>query len=239
MRDTDIFEKALALPAPWKVTACSFSAEVRRLDLAVDFPAGSQFLCPTCGKSCPVHDTTQKTYRHLDFFEHKAYITARVPRVSCGQHGVLQIEVPWSRPGSGFSFVFEGHILFLAPAMAMKHVAQFVGENDTLLWRMVHHHVKDGRSRADHSTVRRMAFDETAGRRGHDYVTVSVDLDEKRVLFAVPGKGKGKACIKAAADDLRKHGGNPKAITTVACDIFAAFTAGIEKYLPKAMLTYD
>ena len=82
-----------------------------------------------------------------------------------------------------------------------------------------------------------MAFDETAGRLGHDYVTVSVDLDEKRVLFAVPGKGK--ACIKAAADDLRKHGGNPKAITTVACDIFAAFTAGIEKYLPKAMLTYD
>ena len=237
MRDTDIFERALALPVPWKVTSCSFSAKERRLELAVDFSAGSHFPCPTCGAPCPVHDTAQKTYRHLDFFEHKAYIVARVPRTVCRHHGVLQVAVPWSRPGSGFSLMFDGLVLFLAPHMSMKHVARFVGENDTLLWRMVHHHVQEGRSRADHSNVRRMAFDETAGRRGHDYVTVSVDLDEKRVLFAVPGKGK--ACIKAAADDLRKHGGDPKAITTVACDMSAAFTAGIEKYLPRATLTYD
>ena len=27
-----------------------------------------------------VHDTDDKTWRHLDFFEHQAYLTAQVPR---------------------------------------------------------------------------------------------------------------------------------------------------------------
>jgi transposase len=50
-----------------------------------------------------VHDTVDKTWRHLDFFQHKAFLHARVPRVRCGEHGVRLVAVPWARPGSGFS----------------------------------------------------------------------------------------------------------------------------------------
>jgi transposase len=55
-----------------------------------------------------VHDTVDKTWRHLDFFQHKALLHARLPRVRCPEHGVGQVSVPWARPGSGFTLLFPG-----------------------------------------------------------------------------------------------------------------------------------
>nr|CBX27644.1 hypothetical protein N47_H24660 [uncultured Desulfobacterium sp.]CBX27721.1 hypothetical protein N47_H25430 [uncultured Desulfobacterium sp.]CBX28367.1 hypothetical protein N47_G36910 [uncultured Desulfobacterium sp.]CBX29704.1 hypothetical protein N47_F13990 [uncultured Desulfobacterium sp.] len=42
-------------------------------------------------------------WRHLNFFQHEAYLTARVPRVDCGDCGIKTVEVPWARSGSGFT----------------------------------------------------------------------------------------------------------------------------------------
>jgi transposase len=83
MRDVDLFQKALGLEEPWRVVGCEFDPVSHRLDLRLDFPRGSRFSCPQCGQGgCEVHDTSEKTWRHLDFFQHEAFLTARVPRVS-------------------------------------------------------------------------------------------------------------------------------------------------------------
>lgn len=237
MNNYKIFDDALSLAEPWHVTAAAFDKQAHRLDLSVDFPSGTHFPCPTCGALCLIHDTVQKAYRHLNFFEHFAYLTARVPRTACPKHGVLLVTVPWSRKGSGFTLYFEGLILFLAPHMTVNHMSRYLCEHDTRLWRVIHKQVDAAREDSDHSGVHRMAFDETATRRGQKYVTVSVDLDESRVLFATPGKDG--SCIQAAAADLQKHGGDPSAVDTVACDMSAAFTAGIRAYISNAVITYD
>jgi transposase len=102
MRDVDLFQQALGLNAPWRVTDCTF--QQRRLELRIDFARGARFACPECTKDgCPVHDTDTKTWRHLDFFQHEAYLTARVPRVRCPEHGVRLVAVPWARTQSGFT----------------------------------------------------------------------------------------------------------------------------------------
>ena len=72
-----------------------------------------------------------------------------------------------------------------------------------------------------------------AVRRGHDYVTIAVDLDQRRVLFAC--EGKDASCIESAAADLRAHGGDPLAVTDVACDMSAAFTKGITDHRKRPM----
>ena len=69
MRDVDLFQKALALEPPWYVERTEFGAERKRLDLYLDLRKGGRFTCPECGKGgCSAHDTTEKTWRHLDFF---------------------------------------------------------------------------------------------------------------------------------------------------------------------------
>ncbi len=77
------------------VGGTEFDAEQTRLDLYLEFGRGARFPCPAkdCAHgACPVHDTTtDKTWRHLDFFQHKAFLHARAPRVSCPEHGVRQV----------------------------------------------------------------------------------------------------------------------------------------------------
>ncbi len=81
-----LFTAALGLGEPWRVSGAEFAEDTGRLDLHVDYPRGARFACPEpgCGRDrCPVHDTHDKTWRHLDFFQHKAFLHASVPRVRC------------------------------------------------------------------------------------------------------------------------------------------------------------
>ena len=94
-----LFTAALGLGEPWRVTDAVFAEDAGRLDLRVGYPRGTRFACsePGCGRDrCPVHDTHDKTWRHLDFFQHKAFLHARVPRVRCPEHGVRLVEVGWA-----------------------------------------------------------------------------------------------------------------------------------------------
>src|SRR3982751_3126030 len=84
MRDTELFQAALRLGTPWSVSGTRFDAAARRLDIEITFAKGARFVCPACGAAgCPAYDTEPLTWRHLSFFQHEAYLTARVPRVSC------------------------------------------------------------------------------------------------------------------------------------------------------------
>ena len=79
MRDVDLFQLALGLEEPWQVVRTEFDAAARRLDIHLDFPRGSRFRCPECGRSdCPAYDTTKKEWRHLNFFQHEAFLHAAV-----------------------------------------------------------------------------------------------------------------------------------------------------------------
>ncbi len=125
----------------------------------------------------------------------------------------------------------------MVSAMPVKSVARIVGEHDTRLWRVVHHYVDQARARTDASGVTRLAIDETAAGRGHDYVTLFVDIDQARVVFAT--EGKDADTIAAFADDLAAHGGDPDAISEVCIDMSPAFMKGIAENLPNAAITFD
>ncbi|MGH8410129.1 MAG: ISL3 family transposase [Pseudomonas sp.] len=238
MRDTNLLQLALGLTPPWTVTGSDFDADARRLDIQIDFAPGSRFSCPNCGAAdCPAYDTEQTSWRHLDFFQHQAYLNARVPRVRCDACGIRRVRVPWARPDSGFTLLFEALLMTMVSAMPVNTVAKMVGEHDTRLWRVLHHYVDRARARADASGVTRVAIDETAARRGHDYITLFVDIDQARVLFATEGRDAGT--VAAFADDLGAHGGDPAAIGEVCIDMSPPFIKGIAQSLPNAAITFD
>ncbi len=75
MRDNDLFQLALGITSPWFVASSAFDAPKRRLDIALDFKAGSRFDCPECkATGCPVHDT-QEMYRGTDMRQLTAPVT--------------------------------------------------------------------------------------------------------------------------------------------------------------------
>jgi transposase len=180
------------------------------LEIVLDFVRGSQFHCPKCGQLCAVHDTTQKRWRHLNFFEYRCELVASVPRVSCAQHGVHLIgQLPWASTSSGFTLLFEAFVMVLAEQMSVAAIARLVQEEDTRLWLLIARLVEAAHATADWSQVSAIAIDETSSRRGRCYVTVFLDAKTHRLLFVTEGR-TSLAVERFAA--LIAHRGDPKRI---------------------------
>jgi transposase len=237
MDTNTLFTMALGLQAPWEVKNLHFDGETRRLDIEIDFTRGATFPCPVCGVPSKVHDTEEKTWRHLDFFQHSAHLTARVPRCTCGAHGVKQVQVPWARPGSGFTLLFEALAMMLMQSMPVASAAKIVGEYDGRLWRVLHHYIDEARAKVDMSKVTRIGVDETAAKRGHNYITLAMDMDLRRLLFAT--EGKGAETLKAFKADLIAHGGKPENVEEASLDMSKAFIKGLREHFPNGHLTFD
>jgi transposase len=238
MRDTDLFQLALGLLPPWMVAAADFDADKKRLDLEIDFKTGGRFPCPACGKAdCPVHDTVKKTWRHLDFFQHQAFLHARVARIDCPDCGVKLVNVPWARPGSGFTLLFEALAMTLVTAMPVAAAARLVGEHDTRLWRVVLHYVEQAVAAMDLSHLSRVAIDETAAKRGHDYITLFVDIDARKVVYVT--EGRGADTVARFADHVDAHNSDASRIKQVCIDMSAAYIKGVTDNLTEAEITFD
>ncbi len=82
-----------------------------------------------------------------------------------------------------------------------------------------------------------MGIDETAARRSQHYISVFHDLELRRVLYACPGRDQHT--VARFAEDLRGHGGDPRAVRAACIDMSKAYIAGVSKYLPGAEVTFD
>src|SRR5665213_736143 len=238
MQMNQLFSLALGLASPWQVAGLVLDPEKKRLDIEVDFPPGSLFPCPECGDACKVHDTKKQTWRHLNFFEHLAYLHGRQPRTKCEKHGVKTTTVPWARAGANFTLLFEAMVVALGRnGLTPTAIGRVVGEHDTLVWRILEHYVNEVRARDSHASTTSVGVDETSRAKGHVYVTLFVDMQAARVLTVA--EGKDHKTVEHFRSDFIAHGGKPEQVTDFSLDMSAAFVKGIEANFPLAKLTFD
>ena len=237
MESTALFEMALGLSGGWKVTRSEFKGEPKKLEIYLDFTAGSRFACPECGEKCAVHDTVEKRWRHLNFFQYECELVARVPRVKCERHGVRQAEVPWARPGSGFTLMFEAAVMMLAKEMPVSAVAEMLNEVDTRLWRLIVARVEEAHQQSDWSEVKAIAIDETSIRKGWNYVTVIIDAETRKLLYVAPGRS-GEA-LREFKQALLERGGKPEQIGHIVMDMLHCFKRGARENFPWAKVVFD
>jgi len=239
MDEKQLFGMALGLTPPWFIEKVSFDPGQKRLDLFLDFKRGSKFPCPECesGEGCPVHDTTEKTWRHLDFFQHQAFLTARVPRIECPAHGVRLTNVPWARPGSGFTLLFEAMALLMCQQMPVAGVAKVMRANANTLWRLLTHYVEKAVEAADYGDVRDVGTDECAQRKGHDYITTFCDLEQSRVVFVA--EGRRKDTVKKFGTFLDRRGIPREKVRNFCADMWEPYRLGITEEFPEATLMFD
>jgi transposase len=238
MSTKDLFSIALGIEEPWFVKDITFDSEKRRLDIILDFKRGSRFNCPECGtENCTIHDTKERTWRHLDFFQHQAYLTARVPRITCTQCGVKQISVPWARKNTGFTQLFEIMILNFAQFMAIEPLSVMVKVHMDSLWRILSHYIEKAHSGIDLTHVESVGIDEFSKKSGHQYITVFGDLDESRVVYV--SDGRKSDAVHQFADFLEQRGIDTFQIKEVCTDMWPAYLKGLHERFPRTILVFD
>ena len=221
-----LFMQALHLVAPWIITDIKFSESEKLLEIWISFRRGSKFPCPICNfLDCSTHDTENKKWRHLNFFEHTAIIHGRIPRVDCPNCGVHQVTLPWARSDSGFTLFMEAEMISLAKTMQISQIAKKLAITDKRIWRVVEFQVKQALKNNDYSQITCFGVDETSRKKGHEYITVFADLITRNVLFVC--KGKDAETIKHFSDHLKQNNGEVEKIVFVCCDMSPAFIAGI------------
>jgi hypothetical protein len=102
MDANDVLALGLGISPPWKLVGQRLDTDKRPKELNIELAAerGALFPYPDCARPCKAHDFAEFTWRHLNFFQHHCYITAKVPRTACPDHGVKRIQTPWAREGS-------------------------------------------------------------------------------------------------------------------------------------------
>ena len=241
MNSKEIFSMALNLDDPWYIKDVRMSkqdgAVSGQIDIYIDFKRGSKFP-GAASQACNVHDTIERKWQHLNFFEHACYLHARVPRIIDHNNKVKTVQVPWARMNSGFTLLFEAYsMLLIESEMPVKQAAKVVKIYDTRLWRIFKHWVEKAFNACDLSQMKNVGIDETSNRKGHNYVTIAVDLDKKKVVYATPGKDS--SCLDRFQSHIQEKGCNPENIKQASIDMSPAFITGIMKNFPNAQITFD
>ena len=112
MKDTDLYFRILGLTEPWFVEAVELDTAEGRVDIRVEHGPGVRWFCPTCGRELACGDHAEpRVWRHLDTCQFKTFLHARIPRVDCPEHGVLQVNVPWAESKARFTILMERLII--------------------------------------------------------------------------------------------------------------------------------
>lgn len=237
MNSNNLFEAALSIESPWFIKDMKFSREDKQLDIYIDFKKGSKFTIEGFGENLKVHDTVDKTWRHLNFFQHECFLHCRTPRVKNDADKAKLISPPWEGKSTGFTLLFEAFLLKMCQYMPVSNVSEITSVSDDKLWRMLDHYVDLARKEEDYSQVTAVGFDETSRRKGHDYISLFVDLDKRKTMFIT--EGKDAKTVEKFVEDLSSHGGKMENITHASIDMSPAFISGATEYLPMAEITFD
>jgi transposase len=159
--------------------------------------------CGRCGRRCPGYDAGEgrRRWRALDLGTVQVVLEADAPRVACPVHGPTVAAVPWARHAAGHTTVFDEQVAWLATQCSKTAVTELM----RIAWRTVGAIIArvwaDVEALHDRfAGLRRLGIDEISYKRGHRYLTVVVDHDSGRLVWAAPGRDK--ATLKGFFDAL-------------------------------------
>lgn len=201
--------------------------------------------CGRCGRRASAYDRGEgrRRWRALDFGEVQVYLEAGAPRVNCRDHGPTVRQVPWARHGAGHTHGFDAQVAWLATQCSKTAITELM----RIAWRTVGAiitRVWDDTAAAidQFAGLRRIGIDEISYKRGHKYLTVVVDHDSGRLVWAAPGRDK--ATLGRFFDQLEESGeaaGEDRlsAITHVSADGAEWISAVVADRCPSAVRCAD
>lgn len=194
--------------------------------------------CGVCGRRCPREDSGEgrRRWRALDLGTTFAYLEADAPRVYCKHHRVVVAAVPWARHDSRFTVAFEDQCCWLAVNTSKKAVAELM----RVTWRTVGSicervAAEQVAQRDLLAGLKRVGIDDFSHRKGHRYLTVVVDHDTGRLVWAAPGRDR--KTVEKFLDLLGAK--RCEQIELVSCDMAESIASAVGERCPNAVRCVD
>lgn len=242
MKTTVLFTQLLNIKLPFSVSSVEYkdeestSASSKSVHIHISVETGKEYR----PKGSIIHGYEERTWRHLNLFQYPCYLHCRVPKYQDKESKkVKTLEIPWAKSGSGFTLLFEEFAIELVKIYGcVAEVARQLDIYPQRLWRIVKDYGKKLLlQEIDMSKVRRIGYDETSRKKGHDYITCFIDLDTGDLLYVV--EGKDAETVVKFEQKLKTQGLDKEKISDISIDMSPAFISGAEKVFPNAKITVD
>jgi len=197
-------------------------------------------ICPKINETCPVYDYRRtRIWQHLPLFEYKTYIHCRIPRVKNRLGKISSINVPWADNSKRYSYLFERYVIdLLSATFNQTKTAILVGTSFDVVNRIMHSSVERGMSRRtiSQNEIVLIGIDEKQFNYGHNYISILVDLNNKRILDVELGRSKEateKLINKSLTDEQRSQ------IKAVSMDMWESYISVVSELMPNSDIVHD
>lgn len=234
----DFFSLLLPLDSSWDISNIDFRESTGEVHIylcwnSLDYKS----LHP--GIYGGIHDySVMRTWRHLDIFQYKTFIHAKIPRLKDKDGNVYKISIPWADGGVSYSLLFEEKVVnTLLATQNQTKTASLLGCSFDIVNRIMHQSVCRGLAKRSKNTIyAQLSIDEKAFQKAHFYVSVLSDPVSGKVLEVVPNRTK-EACEillnQSLTETQKSH------VSTVSLDMWPAYNTAVSQILPKARKVHD
>jgi len=239
---TTLYAHILGLSSPWRVTTVDLDTTIGEVRVHVSHGSEDALSCPACGHACSVHDhAPERRWRHLDTCQMQTLLICSIPRVSCPDHGVQQLPVPWAEARSRFTLLFEALAIDLMQCSSRRRAAEILGCTEDSLAGIARRAVERG--------LARKALDRADGT---DNVSAHLSIDEKywhrRQCATVVGDAKrgvveemvegntttsAKAALKGLGTTILSR------VASVSMDLHGPFERAAKDVLDETRIVFD
>jgi len=220
------------------IDGVEFDGESESIVVSVRPRKGAKQRCGQCQRRCPGYDHGEgrRRWRGPDLGLLRSFLEADAPRVTCPDHGVVVASVPWARHGARHTTVFEDTVAWMATRTSKSTLEVLL----RIAWRtvgaIVTRVVAEGVADRDPlEGLRRIGIDEISYKKGHRYITIVVDHDTGRLVWAAPGRDrKTLAAFFTALGEKRCT-----AVTHVSADAAQWIADEVALHCPNAVRCAD
>jgi len=189
----NVWRKLLGVDRATVIEEIDFDEEAESVVVHVRPRRSTKRRCGRCGRRAPGYDQGEgrRNWRALDLGTLQCFLQADAPRVNCPEHGPTVAQVPWARHGAGHTREFDDQVAWLVTHTAKSTVVDLMRVAWRTVGSIITRVVDDGRAAHDpFDNLTRIGIDEISYKKGHRYLTIVVDHDSGRLVWAAVGRDK-------------------------------------------------
>jgi len=191
--------------------------------------------CSCCGKQAPRKRRVERVIRDLPLLENNTYLNCETYIVNCPECGLKRERLDFVDRYSRLTTRFEKFIFKLVCMSTVKDIADYCD----LSWDTVKNIDKKFLARKysniDYGNLEYLSIDEIANKRGHDYLTIVMNLATGRVIWV--GEGRKEEDIDKFFETLTDK--QKSRIKAASIDMWPAYMNAVKKHCPEADIVFD
>lgn len=192
--------------------------------------------CSRCGSAeGELQGTVSRSFRLPPIGSKPVFLEFPIPRFRCRSCNVVrQVKLPFAEARRSYTRSFERYALELSRRMTIDDVAKHLSVGWDMIKDIQQRFLQRRFGKPKLHKLKRIAIDEIAVGKGHDYLTVVMNLETGAVVFV--GDGRGMDALEPFWRRLRRARARIEAVAT---DMSQAYVRAVRENLPEAVLVFD